>query len=63
MTAEEPLANDQRAVVKCPACEDPLDRIGRTVLMRALIGSKRYYCWFCHQGYLSFLGRLLPPRG
>jgi hypothetical protein len=37
-----------------------MERIGRTVFMRALIGSKRYYCWNCRKEYLHFLGYLFP---
>jgi len=56
------LADGESEVVKCPSCDDPLERVSRSALMRTLIGSKRYYCWFCHRGYLYFLGHLFPPR-
>ncbi|MBE0619850.1 MAG: hypothetical protein IH605_04595 [Burkholderiales bacterium] len=51
-------ADDNSDLVKCPGCGDTLERIGRTIVMRALIGSKRYYCGNCRQNYLDFLGRL-----
>jgi transposase-like protein len=60
--SEETLAVSERGVVKCPACEDRMERISRSAFMRALIGSKRYYCWYCHQAYLYFLGYLFPRR-
>lgn len=43
---------------KCLECEEPMERIHRTLLMRALIGSKRYYCRYCRRSYLQFSGRL-----
>jgi transposase-like protein len=50
------------SVVKCPTCGDAMERIDRTVFMRALIGSKRYYCRFCHKKYLYFRRRFFPLR-
>jgi transposase-like protein len=49
-------------VVKCPACKETMQRIGRTILMRVLIGSKRYTCRNCNQEYLRFLGRYFPRQ-
>ena len=53
-------AYDKKSAPKCPACDEPLDRVGRAALMRVLIGSKRYYCRHCFRGYLNFLGYLIP---
>jgi hypothetical protein len=53
-------AYQKKGVPNCPACDEPLERVGRAALMRVLIGSKRYYCRHCFRGYLSFLGYLLP---
>lgn len=62
MNSEEALAVNDGGGVKCPSCADRMERISRSALMRALIGSKRYYCWYCHQAYLYFLGYLFPRR-
>lgn len=45
---------------KCPQCDDAMERIRRTFLMRALTGSKRYYCRHCRSKYLCFRGYILP---
>ena len=44
----------------CPACDEHMERLRRRAVMRILIGSKYYYCWHCHRGYLRFLGTLIP---
>lgn len=62
MHSEETLALDESGVVKCPACEERMERIRRSALMRVLIGSKRYYCRYCDKAYLYFLGYLFPRR-
>jgi len=56
------LADEKSGVLKCPACENSLERISRTAFMRVLIGSKRYYCWHCHQEYLYFLRNYFSLR-
>ena len=55
-----PLADDDAGVLKCPACKHTLERNNRTLFMRLLLGSKRYYCWSCHRDYLRFLGYFFP---
>jgi len=57
-----PLADEDADVLNCPACEHTLERTNRTLFMRLLIGSKRYYCWSCHREYLYFLGYLFMLR-
>jgi hypothetical protein len=32
-----------------------MERTPRKLLMRLLLGSKRYYCWSCNRAYLYFL--------
>ena len=59
LSAQETLADAKSVMPKCPVCDDPMERIARTVLMRALIGSKRYYCRFCRQDYLRLLGHFI----
>ena len=51
------MLNDVR---ECPACRNAMRRLSRTVLMRALIGSKLYGCGHCHREYLYFLGYFIP---
>ena len=43
---------------KCAECEEPMERIHRTMPMRVLIGSKRYHCRYCRRAYLEFCGKL-----
>lgn len=56
------LAEGASNVVKCPTCDDPLERIKRSALMRAVIGSRRYYCRFCYREYFCVLGHLFQSR-
>ena len=66
MKLEEAFPNTQSdenapsSRTKCPACNVSMERVGRKPYMRALIGSKRYYCWSCHQSYFRFLGHTFP---
>ena len=57
MVSNEATSDKKRDAVKCPACDYPMQRIGRTFFMRLLISSKRYRCRDCRQEYLHFLGR------
>ena len=58
--ASPALAYKKKGVPNCPACGELMERTPRSLVMRVLIGSKRYYCWNCFRGYLRFLGYLLP---
>jgi transposase-like protein len=53
---KEAMTVKKHDVTKCPACEDKMQRIGRSFFMRALFGSKCYYCRDCRQEYLRFAG-------
>ena len=54
MTTFAPV-DEETGIPKCPACKRSMERTPRTLFMRFLIGSKRYYCWSCHREYLYFL--------
>lgn len=53
---KEATINKKSGLATCPACANTMERIRRTVFMRVLIYSKRYYCRDCRQEYLHFLG-------
>jgi transposase-like protein len=57
---KEAMTDKKPGVAKCPACDYIMQRIGRTVFMRVLIGSKRYRCRDCGREYLRFLGHYFP---
>ena len=45
-------------IKKCPECDDTLERIDRTFLMRIFAGSKRYQCPVCKRTYFFYFERL-----
>ena len=57
---KEAMTDKKSRVARCPGCGDTMQRIGRTVFMRALIGSKRYRCRECRKNYLRVLGHYFP---
>ena len=54
------LADSRGDTPKCPVCNEPMERIARTIWMRVLVSSKRYYCRHCRESYLQFLERSFP---